>query len=581
MAVKRRKRRQSGVDPIYAEEARAFRLWMYVVALFVLANFAYSSSFTGVFVADDETAIVTNQSIRSLTTAFNPPRDTTVAGRPVLNFSFALNYATSGLDPRGYHALNLAIHLAAGLVLLLLLERTPLPSGAAFVVALFWTLHPMQTAAVTYVVQRAESLMGLFFLVTVYAAGRADDGGRWGKAWMIGAVAACALGMATKEVMVVAPVVVALWLWILKPGPRLLDESRRPLLTALAATWIVLVALVAMAPRGESVGFTIGGWTPISYLWTQAQVIVHYIRLAILPTPLVFMYSWPPAGWLAGLPYVVFLGALLWKTISLARQRHPLALPGIWFFLILAPSSSVLPIATEVAAEHRMYLPLAAVLVLVVVGYRRVAVLPQRGPIVAAIVAIIAVGLATNTYSRNHDYQSIASLMRDNVEDSPENLRARVIYGGHLLAQHRYVEAEAQLRVAVTLPERTPADKGLNAAAYMYLGSTLGAQGKYDEALPVLERTIALSPQLGEAHAFLGNVYASKGRLAEAAASFERAIDLMPPVPALLERAAAVHDALAAEHVGAGRETEAHAETARAQELLRRAQKARASGQGQ
>jgi tetratricopeptide (TPR) repeat protein len=193
-------------------------------------------------------------------------------------------------------------------------------------------------------------------------------------------------------------------------------------------------------------------------------------------------------------------------------------------------------------------------------------------------VAVVAVVLATTTYARNHDYESIASLMRDTVENSPSNLRARVIYGGHLLAQERYIEAERQLRVAVTLPERSPAEKGLTAAAHMYLGSVLGAEGKFDEAIPVLERTVALSPELGEAHAFLGNVYASKGRLTEAAASFDRAIELMPAIPALLERAAAVHDALAAEHTGAGRETEAQAAAARAEELTTRAAKAKGPG---
>ena len=537
---------------------------------------AYSSSFSGVFIADDEEAIVRNQSIRSLATALDPPRDTTTAGRPVLNLSFALNYAAGGVDPWGYHAVNLGIHLAAGLGLFGVARRSSLPVGAAFAVALLWTLHPLQTAAVTYVVQRAESLMGLFFLVTLYAALRADEGGRRAPAWSAGAIAACALGMATKEVMVVAPVVVALWLWILRPAHPFLSGGRRTLLLGLAATWIVLAALVVMAPRSASVGFALGGWTPLTYLRTQAGVILHYLRLAVVPAPLVFMYSWPPAeSWLSVLPQMALLATLAGIAFYLALRRHPLALPGIWFFLILAPSSSILPIATEVAAEHRMYLPLAAVVALVVIGYRRVKGLPQQGMAAAAVLFAVATVLGVTTHARNRNYESIEALMRDTVENSPSNLRARVIYGGHLLGLERYAEAEAQLRVAVTLPERAPAEQGLTAAAHMYLGSSLAAQDKLDEALPHLERTIALSPDLGEAHAFLGNVYASKGRLPEAAAEFDRAIELMPAVPALLERAATVFNALAAEHARAGRDAEARAAVEKAQGLLRRAEAAR------
>ena len=552
-----------------------------LAAIIALAGgLAYSPSFDGVFVADDEDAIVRNESIRSLTTALVPPRETTAAGRPVLNLSFALNYAIGGADPWGYHAVNLAIHLCAAVALFGDVRRTltaPALSprfGAAatplaFAVALLWVVHPLTTPAVTYVVQRAESLAGLLFLLTMYAALRVPEGGGRAVWWACASIAACALGMATKEVMVVAPLVVALWLWILYPEVPPFDRRQRTLLGGLACTWIMLAALVATTPRGESVGFTIGGWTPLSYVRTQAEVVVHYLRLAVYPDPLVFMYSWPPASWRGIVPEFLLVATLGAVTLVLTMRRHAAALPGLWFFLILAPSSSLLPIATEVAAEHRMYLPLAAVIAVIVVACASVARL--RPAIGGAVVCALALG--ATTHARNQDYHSIEGLMRDTVENSPSNLRARVIYGGHLLGLERYSDAEAQLRVATTLPERVAAEQGLVATAHMYLGSSLAGQGKLDEAIPHLRKALELSPALSETHALLGEAYAGQGRLEESASSFARAVELMPDVGPVLMRAADVAELLSQQQARAGNPEEARLTYERALEWRRRARK--------
>ena len=141
---------------------------------------AYMTGFRGVFVFDDLHAIVDNPTIRDLSrpgqVLLAPAEGGTIGGRPVVNLTLALNHAAGGLDPRGYHAVNLLIHVLAGLTLFGLVRRTllRLPRFAAdalplaLAVAALWALHPLQTAAVTYLVQRAESLMGLFYLLTLY-----------------------------------------------------------------------------------------------------------------------------------------------------------------------------------------------------------------------------------------------------------------------------------------------------------------------------------------------------------------------------------------------------------------------------
>src|SRR5262245_33459333 len=288
------------------------------------------------------------------------PPDTTVSGRPIVSISLALNYAFTP-ELWGFHAVNLAIHVLAALTLFGIVHRTGVRLESdtfAFWIALLWAVHPLQTSAVTYIVQRAEALTGLVYLLTLYGAIRAIDGPR--KAWTAAAIATCALGMATKESMVTAPLAVIAWDWVFAPRQM---RRRVPLYLGLAATWTIAAVIVAGGYRSQSVGFGLRGWTPWPYLVTQAGVIARYLRLAIVPWPLVLDYGWPRATSVAdvAVPAGMIVGLLALTAWAFVR-RMPIGFAGVWFFLTLAPTSSVIPIVTEVAAEHRMYLPLAAVL---------------------------------------------------------------------------------------------------------------------------------------------------------------------------------------------------------------------------
>ena len=544
------------------------RLTRFAPVIIVLAGvWAYTTSFSGVFVFDDMAAVARNPHLRSIWPPAAPP-DTTLAGRPVATLTFALNYATAPTDARetfargagelpgaearlarnarGYHAVNLAIHLLAALTLFGVVRRsvqTARPGadvhrGAAAIatgVALLWVVHPLTTSAVTYLVQRVESLMGLLYLVTLYCAIRAHETGRRGM-WMAGAVAACALGMATKEVMVTAPLAVMVWDWVFR------QPWRPRFYAALGATWIILAVLVATTPRAESVGWTIAGWTPWTYLLTQAGVILHYLRLVVYPSPLVLDYGWPPAT-LAGaaVPVLLLLAAFL-AALWLIVRRHPAGFAAALFFLVLAPSSSLLPVASEVAAEHRMYLPLAAVLSLVAAGV----VLPIERPpdrkgrrpafakatagrpafrvVVAAIgIAVVAaaVALGAVTRDRNRDYASQLHLWQRDIAARPSNARARTSYGMALFASGRNVEAESHLRAAVQLDPR-------DVTALVNLGSVLCAQGRLDACVTELDRALALEPGNADALAALGDAHTVRGDDARAAPILERALAARP-----------------------------------------------------
>jgi len=543
-------------------------VWL-VVLILAAGSWAYSTSFRGVFVLDDTRAIVRNSTIRSLwplTIPLAPPTRSTVAGRPIANLSFAINHALAPaaadgrpgaggppgaarpLDPTPYHAGNLVIHLAAALVLFGVVRRTlqsrqlrarfgAAASWLALVVALVWVVHPIQTAAVTYVVQRVESLMGLFYLLTLYCAIRASADGR-PRLWTAAAIASCACGMATKEVMVTAPIVVAIWGRLFQPaetdGP---GRMRWGLKAGLASTWVVLAILVAGERRGPSVSVA---WETVwPYLLAQAEVVVHYLRLAILPSPLVFLYDWPlgpslgTVAWQAGL-----LTALIIVTAVGVARRHPASFLGAWFFLILAPSSSVLPIVTEVAAEHRMYLPLAAIVAAAVLGLfvvgRRIGPSQRTAALAGALAATLAVGaLGVETRARNRVYWSAEGLWQDTVSKRPDDARSRVAYGEALANAGRLADAEAQLQAGIALVPDDP-------SARVRIGAVLAQQRKYDAAVPHLERALALRPGDVDAHRLLGEIYAIQQQDVLAVRHGEQALASLPEDAQLIARLAAI-----------------------------------------
>ena len=219
---------------------------------------------------------------------------------------------------------------------------------------------------VNYLTQRTESTMALFYLFTLYAAIRALESER--PSWWHGvAVLSCVLGMASKEVMATAPLMVLLYDVVFQSGSfRSLLERRWPLHLGLAATWTILLALTWSGPRARTAGFSAGAnaW---DYLLNQSVMVTRYLGLAVWPNALVLDYgSPPPTSVHAVWPYLVVVALITVGTAAALIYRPAVGFLGAWFCLILAPTSSVIPIATEVGAERRMYLPLAAVVVLIV-----------------------------------------------------------------------------------------------------------------------------------------------------------------------------------------------------------------------
>jgi tetratricopeptide (TPR) repeat protein len=513
-----------------------FPRWLPPLCLVAAVLLAYANALRTPFIFDDAVAIVDNPTIRTLWppwVALNPPHHgadggLTVSGRPVLNLSFALNFAISGTQVWSYHAVNLLIHACAALLLFGIMRRTfqqpslrarfgEAATPLAFVIALLWALHPLQTAAVTYVAQRAESLCGLFYLLTLYSFLRGAKPGA-SRRWFMLSFAACLLGMGTKEVMVTAPVIVLLYDRTFLAGSfRDAWRMRGRRYLVLASTWLLLGALVASTGgRGGSAGLA-GAVPSWDYALTQAWALVRYVALAVWPSGLVFDYGTPLVrSPVSVAPQLLVVAALVTGTLFGLWRQRPLGFAGAWLLAILAPTTSVVAVATQTVAEHRMYLPLAAVVSVAAVAAHRC--LGSRG---AWVLGAVAVGFGGITVLRNHVYRDAFTIWTDTVAGAPASARAHNNLALELQQRGQFAEADAQFARAVSLqPDYV--------TAHYDWGVMLLAQGRAADAAGQLETAVRLAPNHADAHVNLGNALVRMQRAAEAIPHYEEALRLNP-----------------------------------------------------
>jgi tetratricopeptide (TPR) repeat protein len=623
--------------------------WIGLLLVLVATVIAFAPALRAPFAFDDVDSIPGNSSIRRISTSLEPPPRLAVSGRPIVNLSLAVNYAMNeafGVDQAAasasstvvYHVTNILFHLLCGLLLFGVIRRTlALPAlgtwanenadTLALATIAIWLLHPVQSEAVDYLIQRTELLVSLCYLGTLYASIRSWDASTPARRarWLAGGVVACFAGMASKEVMVTAPVMVVLYDRVFRASSwRGLfgDRSRRWFYTGLAASWILLARLVAAGGRADSAGFGLAlPW--YRYLYSQGWAIAHYLLLMIWPRDLRFDYGFAAVSGVGGLVGGAIVLAILLSAVIVAvrTKRWWLAFLALWFVVILAPSSSILPIQTEIAAERRVYLAAAAVLIGVVcaVAYA----LRGRPRVFPGGVAAIALALGARTMNRSALYTNPEALWRDAIAKAPRNPRAydnlaSVIYQkdrgrideadslwNHALAiDSTYMTAWsnlAQIRVdkgrtadARALLERAVRINPDYVDATRRLGALLATQGdstsipylermvnsgevtdeslvalaqaylsanRADDAMAALRRALTINPRRTDASSFLGAMLAQRGRFAEA----------MP----LLESAAANGDrnAMTFALLSFG-----YAQSQRADESMRMAQRAAAAG---
>ncbi|RNC82812.1 MAG: tetratricopeptide repeat protein [Phycisphaera sp.] len=571
-----------------------------MLAVAIVTWVCYFHTMDGEFIFDDFQNIVENpnvhmdefnaESIKDSLSGSNTPR-------PVAYLSFALNHYFGGLEVAGYHAVNTIIHMLAGFAVYLLsrrlfpllIKRELTPGEITMMslgVALVFVAHPIQTQAVTYIVQRMTSLCALFYIsgLLCYIYGREADRTHT-KArvvWWVGAFACWLMALGTKQYAVTLPAAILLYEWIAQ-GHKLKFEKSTIIAASvclLLAVGVVLVFKSGLFFEGGTLhkllvkGYDRREFDMSERVLTQARVVMHYIGLSIWPAPsrLVLIYDYPTSTSLVS-PITTLLSMFgivgMAAVALLASRRAPLVAFGIlWFLLHLAVESTIIPL--EMVYEHRMYLPIIGLAMLFVAAVFWL--IPNRAGAIGAL-AIVTFVLSVATYQRNDTWRSHLGLMEDNAAKHPE---PRVFYNMAVIHRDagRYTDAIAALQSAVEVEPRhqqamvmagallrltnnyqdsmhaytaaIEVEPGAHSLfskyyweAYTGRGSLLNAIGQYDLAAQDYSAALGLvlpegvsdeQRRVRDADALAGRAlaYMNLGRTADAVADLNRAIELNP-----------------------------------------------------
>ncbi len=521
-------------------------------ALLVTA-WAYAPALRAGFVLDDAPNIIeapgvhwtsiSGRWVRALVEATPNPR------RVVANLTLALNYLAGGLDPHGYHVVNLAIHLLMGPALLWLamvyLRRTAPaverdggmpPAVAAGLATALFLLHPLGTQAVTYVVQRMASLAALFCVLSMaaYLEARGLPAGRRRLAVAALSVVSWLLALGSKENAVLLPLVLATYEVTVHGGEwrrrwREMPAARRR--AAVVAGPLVVAAGVAALWRAMGPG-TVGllhRWPNRDYdglerMLTQLRVQLEYLGLLLWPSPgrLALEHEVTVSRGLLD-PPATLAAAVVWAgivvaAVALARRRPRYGFPLLayleWHLLEAGPLN------LELMFEHRMYLPMTALVLLVAVV---LAEMPRRWWRAAAVAAVVAAAaLAGATRARNEVWADPVALRWDTARKAPGTFRPWFNLGTYLGVHGRPLEAIAPLKRAVELAPDS-------SWAHNQLGAAYNDAGLADRALEEFREAVRLDPQNAEAVYNLAQALERRGEMEEAVRLYRRFLRVAPP----------------------------------------------------
>lgn len=560
---------------------RPIRLKYAVAAVIVviLGFSAYSGTFSAPFYLDDYPYILNNEKVR-LFTGFWPPYGTRYAGF----LSFALNYAIAGQKPALYHLVNISIHLVNGLLVFTLVtlifrthrfqrasdicrfDNTP-AFHTAFLSALIFVLHPIETQAVTYITQRFTSLAALFYLSALvsYCLWRLSSR----RPWFATALALAVLAAMTKETTATLPFMVVFFEFAF-----FYDAGKgRPLgRTLLCLTPFILTACIIpfflFAPdlkmQAKAVGIDeylrtmqtgdLLVLSPRDYLITQFRVIVTYLRLMVFPINQNLDYDYPvfhsffePEAFVSFLFLLaVFVGNCYVLLRSLRTKNGPLFLAScgiFWFFITLSVESSVIPIM-DIIFEHRLYLPsmglAASFSALALMLGRRLSL--SLLAVSVLVLVFVALPLGVLTYKRNSLWRDKIGFFRDAALKSPAKARPHHALANALDEAGLIDDAIGEYEIALGTAPRWMTIQGptgmenqrlmqdLDNQRGLILGS-LGLayykKGRVMDAIGALNRAVELSPSAA-VYVNLGNAYRRLRLYDKAVKEYENALFIKP-----------------------------------------------------
>ncbi|MBF0556664.1 MAG: tetratricopeptide repeat protein [Nitrospirae bacterium] len=459
----------------------------HVIVICVLGIIAYHNTLGAPFTFDGFSSIVENKYVKDLNCFFNlhmiSHGDYGLRSRYVGYFTFALNYWFSGLNVMSYHIVNILIHITNALLLyrmIHLITKAPFFSDftdhksigtLAFFASAFFVVHPIQTQAVTYIVQRFESLSTTFYLVSIiyYIKLRTNLTGRCVFCFIVSLVSSI-LAMKTKEIAFTIPIIIVLFEYLF-----ITVKSKKRLFILLPI--ILLILLIPLTLVNGDIMRIIHSYgnaktvkmSHYNYVITQFPVMLTYFKLLFIPTNLNLDYDYPiyksffQFKVLAGFITVASIITIALYLIYLSRkmvgtEKYYLRLFSfgmLWFFITLSVESGLVPL-DDVIFEHRLYLPSIGFFIALFSILEAFAINKQIRIFFSekrkeAALAILIILLCIATVERNKVWQSDVTLWEDTVKKSPDKWRCRYILSKAYTSAGRYDTAVVELEKAVRL----------------------------------------------------------------------------------------------------------------------------------
>jgi len=530
-------------------------LLLETVSLLLLTVIIYSGTLNHSFHFDDAPNIWSNHFIQisslSLDELLKAGFESVNHHRPVANISFALNYYFHGLEEKGYHLVNIFIHLLAGIMLFYFVKTTlklaifkdkyQKSQFIAFFTALIWLIHPLHTQSVTYIVQRMNSMAALFYIMAMLFYVKARLNPERTKRIIFFSIAFIAglLALGTKQNTITLPIFIILYEWYFFQNFRL-KISRKKIF------WIAAICLVfftvlyfylaTFSLSGILTGYDRRDFSLIERLLTQPRVILHYISLLVVPAPsrLNLDYDFPLSYSLFSPPTTIIailvIAGMLGLAIYTARKNRLYSFCILWFLGNLVIESSVIPL--EMVYEHRTYLPSMLVILIMVLFIKQVV---QNRRIVMVSLITITMLFSYWTYERNKIWQDELTLWKDVQQKSPNKARANLNLGLAYVEKNRAEEAITYLKKALYLYEQLRNEgkyvksTGISLCLRL-LGNAYLQKGEYEKAIGYLNNALKESSinAAGDVKTYhlLGQAYAKRLQAQEAVFYFSKALQL-------------------------------------------------------
>jgi tetratricopeptide (TPR) repeat protein len=514
--------------------------YILILIFFLLGSWAYSNTLQAPFYFDDIQNIVDRSAIRleslSLKNLIKAGQEGTVVSRPLANISFALNYYFHQFDVRGYHVVNIAIHILTSIFLFYLFfvllstsainRDIPHKKLIAFFAALLWLVHPIQTQSVTYIVQRMNSMAAMFYIIAIicYASARLAAGKRSSILWFGGCFFAGLMAIASKEIAATLPFFLLLYEWYFLQDMSLVWLKRQKFYFAAIVLFLLFLTFFFLGQNPiENVlaGYKYKDYTLLQRLLTEPRVIFFYLGLFLLPLPSRFslehdilfsesLFS-PPAT----LVSLIAIAGLLAASIILARKHRVLSFTLLWFWGNLIIESSFIPL--ELVFEHRMYLPSMFLCLLIALYCFRYL---KTWMAVAVMVSLVLVGSGW-THARNAMWREPLLFHKSNVANAPNSYRAHYNYGLELYKEAQYGAAVQHFSKTLELEPR-------HLFANQDLGLAYTMAGDYENALKHFLEVLRVAPDHADTYVDIGYLYTRKDDTQNALLHYNKALQFEP-----------------------------------------------------